>query len=145
MKNKLKVSKLLDKTIIIWFLLLSFNSGIIRRIPFINKSPKDKYANPRNFAAGSIRQLSSAEAASRDLSFIAWDLIKGCDDIDFFFWRLEKLDDWGFTTVPRVGDAETVEDQIKVTFTPHAFNADGTDWTTNTIDHYKLVVKNKNN
>lgn len=41
-------------------------------------------------------------------------------------------------------DAETVGDQIKVTFTPHAFNADGTDWNTNTIDHYKLVVKNKN-
>ena len=29
--------------------------------------------------------------------------------------------------------------------TPHAFNADGTDWNTNTIDHYKLVVKDKNN
>ena len=75
---------------------------------------KGKYMNPRNFAAGSIRQLSSAEAASRNLSFIAWDLIKGYDDIDFFFWRLEKLDDLGFTTVPRVGDAETIEDAIEV-------------------------------
>lgn len=70
------------------------------------------YKNPRNFAAGSVRQLSSAETATRNLSFIAWDLIKGCDDIDFFFWRLEKLDEWGFETVPRIGDAETVEDAI---------------------------------
>ena len=81
---------------------------------YINFSQFEKdFANPRNFAAGSIRQLSNAEVASRQLSFIAWDLIKGCDDIDFFFWRLEKLDEWGFTTVPRIGDAETVSDAIE--------------------------------
>lgn len=93
----------------------------------------DKYANPRNFAAGSIRQLSSAEAASRDLSFIAWDLIKGCDDIDFFFWRLEKLDDWGFTTVPRIGDAETVKDAIEYLDMMHK---DCFTWSTYPIDGY---------
>ena len=80
---------------------------------YINFSQFEKdFANPRNFAAGSIRQLSNKEAASRQLSFIAWDLIKGCEDIDFFFWRLKKLDEWGFTTVPRIGDAETVGDAI---------------------------------
>jgi len=72
------------------------------------------YKNPRNFASGSIRLLSATECASRKLTFIAWDLIKGCDDIDFFFWRLEKLDDWGFITVPRVGDAETVHDAMNI-------------------------------
>lgn len=80
---------------------------------FNEKFSKD-YANPRNFASGSIRQLSNKESASRCLSFVAWDLIKGCDDIDFNFWRLEKLDDWGFDTVPRVGDAETIEDAIAI-------------------------------
>ena len=74
---------------------------------------KEEYKNPRNFAAGAIRLLDSSESAARNLSFIAWDLIKGEDDIDFFFWRLEKLDDWGFTTVPRIGDAETVDDAIE--------------------------------
>lgn len=74
---------------------------------------KNEYKNPRNFAAGSIRLLNSAEAASRNLTFIAWDLVEGIDE-DFFFWRLEKLDDWGFQTVPRVGDAETVSDAIEI-------------------------------
>ena len=70
------------------------------------------YKNERNFASGSIRLLDSKESAFRYLGFVAWDLIKGCPDIDFFFWRLEKLDDWGFMTVPRVGDAETIQDAI---------------------------------
>ena len=74
---------------------------------------ENDYKNPRNFAAGSIRLLNSEESAARNLTFVAWDLIKGEDDIDFFFWRLEKLDEWGFTTVPRVGDAETVYDAIE--------------------------------
>lgn len=72
-----------------------------------------EFKNPRNLAAGAIRCLSSKESASRKLSFIAWDLIEGIDE-DFFMWRLEKLDDWGFTTVPRVGDAETVENAITI-------------------------------
>ena len=39
-------------------------------------------------------------------------MVKGYEDIDFFFKRLEILDDLGFTTVPRIGDAETVNDAI---------------------------------
>ena len=74
---------------------------------------KEKYQNPRNFASGSIRLLDSKECASRNLTFVAWDLIEGIDE-DFFAWRLEKLDDWGFTTVPRVLDAETIEDAIDI-------------------------------
>lgn len=74
----------------------------------------DEYKHPRNFASGSIRLLDAKESAARNLTFVAWDLIKGRDDIDFFFWRLEKLDEWGFETVPRVGDAETVEDTIEI-------------------------------
>lgn len=44
--------------------------------PFSNQ-----YKNPRNFASGSIRLLDSAECAKRNLTFVAWDVIKGLDDI----------------------------------------------------------------
>ena len=80
-----------------------FNSGLC-----------NEYAHPRALVSGSIRLLSSEEAAKRKLRFVAWDLIEGEPDIDFFFWRLEKLDDWGFDTVPRVGDAQTVSDAIEM-------------------------------
>ena len=38
--------------------------------PFSNE-----YKNPRNFAAGSIRLLDSKECASRNLTFVVWDVI----------------------------------------------------------------------
>lgn len=43
------------------------------------KNFKDEYANPRNFAAGSIRLLDSNECAKRGLTFVAWDVIEGFD------------------------------------------------------------------
>ena len=39
------------------------------------KEFENDYANPRNFAAGSIRLLDAKESATRKLKFIAWDLI----------------------------------------------------------------------
>jgi len=87
---------------------------IICDLKTFNEKFSDDYKTARNFAAGSIRQLSSNICASRNLTFVAWNLVEGCSDIDFNFWRLEKLDDWGFITVPRVGDAETVEDAIRI-------------------------------
>lgn len=42
-------------------------------------------------------------------------------------------------------EAETNGNQVFVTFTPNAFNSDGTEWNTNVINHYDLTVKNKSN
>lgn len=60
---------------------------------------KDEYKNPRNFASGGIRLLDSKESASRRLSFIAWDCIKGLKE-ETLSGKLMQLEKLGFTKVP---------------------------------------------
>ena len=73
---------------------------------------KEDYANPRNFAAGSIRLLDSQECAKRMLTFIAWDVIKGIDDEDLLSNRLIKLSMLGFTVVPFIQTAIFTDDMV---------------------------------
>ncbi len=60
----------------------------------------DKFANPRNFAAGSIRLLNNGECANRHLTFIVWDVIQGFEDCKTLTEKLYKIDSLGFTFVP---------------------------------------------
>ena len=60
----------------------------------------DTYKNPRNFAAGSIRLLDSKECAKRNLTFVAWDVIKGFPNDNNVYSRLLLLTFEGFTIVP---------------------------------------------
>ena len=62
----------------------------------------NEYKNPRNFAAGSIRLLDSKECAQRKLQFVAWDVLKGLDELETLNVRLNQLSAFGFTTVPRI-------------------------------------------
>jgi len=58
-----------------------------------------RFANPRNAAAGSLRQLDSKIAASRPLSFYSYGLGEVSGDVtlaDNHYARLMKLKDWGF-------------------------------------------------
>lgn len=65
------------------------------------KQFENNYANARNFAAGSIRLLDSNESAKRGLTFVAWDVITGYQDIDTALnKKLATLIDYGFTVVP---------------------------------------------
>jgi DNA ligase (NAD+) len=65
------------------------------------KQFENEYSNPRNFAAGSIRLLSSKESATRNLKFVAWDIINGfeatCNTLNK---KLEYLLSLGFDIVP---------------------------------------------
>lgn len=76
------------------------------------------YKNPRNFAAGSIRLLDSAECEKRKLNFIAWDCIKGVKN-NSLSEKLRILGDWGFNTCyyhcidTKALDKEKIEDIIR--------------------------------
>ncbi|MBQ6375436.1 NAD-dependent DNA ligase LigA [Candidatus Saccharibacteria bacterium] len=60
------------------------------------KAGEAEFANPRNLAAGSIRQLDPKVAASRPLRFIAYDLVK--PDLPTWGEAYEKLRALGFQT-----------------------------------------------
>lgn len=64
------------------------------------KQFSNEFANPRNFAAGSIRLLDNRECATRHLTFIAWDCIKGLDEFPTLGEKLTKLDEYGFKFCP---------------------------------------------
>lgn len=51
-----------------------------------------EYKNPRNFAAGSIRLLDPKECKKRKLTFVAWDVIEGLDNIPYLDDKLLALE-----------------------------------------------------
>ena len=60
---------------------------------------KNEYANPRNMASGTIRLLDANESAKYNLTFIAWDVIKGFDEEKSLAKKLADLRYYGFTCV----------------------------------------------
>ena len=42
----------------------------------------EEYKNSRNFAAGSLRLLDARECAKRRLTFVAWNVVEGMDDLN---------------------------------------------------------------
>jgi len=72
----------------------------IQNNDFINL--KDKFANPRNAASGSLRQKNAEETKKIPLKFIAYTF--GYVDqlnVDSQFEYLKKLKEWGFKTNPQ--------------------------------------------
>ncbi|MFH1334697.1 MAG: NAD-dependent DNA ligase LigA [Pseudomonadota bacterium] len=61
-----------------------------------------QFANPRNAAAGSVRQLDSRITAQRPLAFYCYDIGKGDETVSTSSHSkdLEKIKTWGIPTVP---------------------------------------------
>jgi DNA ligase (NAD+) len=74
------------------------------------------YANPRNFAAGSLRQIDPKISAQRPLRFFgyAWGLLSG-PFADGQWSALEKLEEWGFvTTAPPARRVENAQGLLDI-------------------------------
>ncbi|MFA4947759.1 MAG: NAD-dependent DNA ligase LigA [Candidatus Krumholzibacteriia bacterium] len=72
------------------------------------------FANPRNAAAGSIRQLDSRITSARPLSFFAYEIIKldGAEPPDTHTQELELLSKWGLRVDPHRNICRTIEEAI---------------------------------
>ena len=67
----------------------------------LEKQGEKLYANPRNFASGTLRQLDSSIVASRKLDIFPYDLLSGASKMFQTHWEIFTwLEDKGFTTNP---------------------------------------------
>ncbi|WP_421737603.1 NAD-dependent DNA ligase LigA [Caulobacter sp.] len=105
------------------------------------------YANPRNFAAGSLRQIDPKISAQRPLRFFgyAWGLVS--DSFAGSQWEaLAKLESWGFvTTAPparRVENAQGLLDiyaQFEILRPKLGFDIDGVVYKVDDLDLQKRL------
>lgn len=67
----------------------------------LNESQERQFANPRNAAAGSLRQLDAAITAKRQLSLFAYAQGESSSPVAATHWEyLQKLKTWGFSVNP---------------------------------------------
>lgn len=109
-----------------------------------DKLPEDKkYKHPRNLVSGSLQLLNSKEAASRNMRFVAWRVIKGfkhkIPSEDLF-----KAKDIGFEIIPilkspRINQKEELAillNQIRELANSHNIPYDG---AVMAVDDYKIA------
>ena len=70
-----------------------------------------EYKNPRNFASGSIRLLNNKECLTRNLTFVAWDIINF--PMKLLSMKMQLLKDFGFTSVPYDIDTLDLTKQVE--------------------------------
>ena len=94
------------------------------------KRDQPPFANPRNIAAGSIRQLNPKIAASRPLRFFAWEITNGLP-VSTRQEEYDKLQKFGFPVPPHarlLSNLDNVWDYLKQEGTKrarHPFLVDG--------------------
>lgn len=109
-----------------------------------DKLPKDKkYKHPRNLVSGSLQLLDSKEAASRNMRFVAWRVIKGFEH-KTPSEDLCKAKDIGFEIIPilkspRINQKKELAillNQIRESANSHNIPYDG---AVMAIDDYKIA------
>jgi DNA ligase (NAD+) len=97
----------------------------------LNESQERKFANPRNAAAGSLRQLDAGITAKRKLSMFAYAQGESSSPVATTHWGyLQKLKRWGFSVNPlseRIieADAETFQTGIGIARAELPYDIDG--------------------
>lgn len=79
----------------------------------LTEQDRDVFANPRNAAAGSIRQLDPGITAERSLDFFAYDILR-VDGLEFpeHTETLDALEGWGFKVTPDWRLCDDIEEAI---------------------------------
>jgi len=71
------------------------------------------FANPRNFAAGTVRQIDPTITASRPLRFFAYAWGEVSEAVAETHWDfLQHLKDWGFAVNPLVKRCKTIDEAL---------------------------------
>jgi DNA ligase (NAD+) len=83
--------------------------------PTLLRNEWPAFANPRNAAAGSIRQLDPRITASRRLNLVVYDeliIVDGGPRLDTHWDVLSRLREWGLRIAPLARRADAVEDVL---------------------------------
>lgn len=101
------------------------------------------YKNPRNFAAGSIRLLNAAECKNRNLTFVAWEMVKGFEESKLFTNKLDILEQLGFIIVPWSIDnnLNQVIENVKSEASLNSYPIDGIVFKFNDIEYGESLGK----
>jgi DNA ligase (NAD+) len=97
--------------------LLSVRGEVIMRIEAFDQlnealmeEGSEPFANPRNAAAGSLRQLDPRITAARPLELVLYDILAGEVEVTTQAGVLETLHGWGLPVTDRPAVVETVEE-----------------------------------
>jgi DNA ligase (NAD+) len=105
----------------------------------LNESQSRKFANPRNAAAGSLRQLDPRITAQRKLSLFAYAQGESARPVATTHWQyLEKLRAWGFAVNPLSRtvlepEAEAFQQQISLMRADLPYDIDGVVYKVNDL------------
>ncbi len=80
----------------------------------LEQSGEKPYLNPRNTAAGSLRQLDPSLTASRPINIYVYSIVASSDPLPQTQWELlQTLKSWGFPVAKEVQYCHTIEDVLR--------------------------------